>query len=199
MASYKEQTPNSIHHVLGISGSLRKASFNTAALRAAQELTPEGMTIEIFDLAPIPLYNEDVREKGFPSAVQDFRNRIKAADGLLIVTPEYNYSVPGVLKNAIDWASRPPDQPFDGKPIAIMGASPSFLGTARAQYHLRQFFIYLNGLILNRPEIMIANAPSKFDGEGQLTDQKTRELIRDLLNQLKLQIEQNQLVHGSKP
>ena len=188
---------NSIH-ILGISGSLRKASYNTAALHAAQELAPEGMALEIFDLAPIPLYNEDVREKGFPLAVQDFRKQIKTADGLLIVTPEYNYSVPGVLKNAIDWASRPPDQPFDGKPIAIMGASPSFLGTARAQYHLRQCFIYLNGLILNRPEIMIASAPSKFDNQGRLTDQKTRELIGDLLNQLKLHIERSQLVRESK-
>ena len=188
---------NSIH-ILGISGSLRKASYNTAALRAAQELVPEGMTLEIFDLTPIPLYNEDIREKGLPPAVEDFRNRIKSTDGLLIVTPEYNYSVPGVLKNAIDWASRPPDQPFDGKPIAIMGASPSFLGTARAQYHLRQCFIYLNGIILNRPEIMIANAPSKFDGEGRLTDQKTRELIGELLNQLKLHVEQSCAFRESK-
>ena len=179
---------NSIH-ILGISGSLRKASYNTAALRAAQELVPAGVTLEIFDLTPIPLYNEDIREKGLPPAVEDFRKQIKTADGLLIVTPEYNYSVPGVLKNAIDWASRPPDQPFDGKPIAILGASPSFLGTARAQYHLRQCFIYLNGLILNRPEIMIASAPSKFNDQARLTDQKTRELIKELLSQLKLHVE----------
>lgn len=171
--------------VLGIAGSLRKASFNAAALRAAQELAPEGMTLDIFDLSAIPLYDEDVYEKGFPPPVEEFRRRIKEADALLIATPEYNYSVPGVLKNAIDWASRPPEQPFDGKPIAIFGASPAFTGTARAQYHLRQVFIYLNGLILNRPEVFITSAHTKFDGQGNLTDEKTREHVRGLLDGLK--------------
>ena len=114
--------------ILGIAGSLRRGSFNAATLRAAQELAPAGMTIESFDIAPIPLYNEDVRQQGFPAPVEDLRARIKAADGLLIVTPEYNYSIPGVLKNAIDWASRPPEQPFDGKPIGVMGASAGTIG-----------------------------------------------------------------------
>lgn len=173
-------------NILGISGSLRKASYNTAALRVAQSLAPKGMHIDIFDIAPIPLYNEDVREKGFPPEVEEFRSRIKEADALLIVTPEYNYSIPGVLKNAIDWASRPPEQPFDGKPIAIMGASPSMLGTGRAQYHLRQCFIFLNGYIVNRPEIMISQAPAKFDQQGTLTDEKTRELIVMLLEELRI-------------
>lgn len=177
--------PDQTLKVLGISGSLRKGSYNTAALRAAREVAPDGVTIDTFDLSPIPLYNEDVREQGFPPAVQDFRDRIKAADALLIVTPEYNYSIPGVLKNAIDWASRPPDQPFDGKPIAIMGASPAFTGTARAQYHLRQVFVYLNGLILNRPEVFITTAHTKFDAAGKLTDDKTREHVRGLLDGLK--------------
>jgi chromate reductase len=163
--------------VLGISGSLRGGSYNTATLRAARELVPPGMKIDTFDLAPIPLYNEDVRVKGFPSPVEELRSRIRAADALLLVTPEYNYSIPGVLKNAIDWASRPPDQPFEGKPIAILGASPSMLGTARCQYHLRQVFVFLNAHILNRPEIMIAEAPKKFDAEGRLTDDKARALI----------------------
>src|SRR5262245_55440422 len=171
--------------VLGISGSLRKGSFNSAALRVATELAPEGLVIEPFDIAPIPLYNEDVREKVFPPPVEDFRRRIKAADALLIVTPEYNYSVPGVLKNAIDWASRPPDQPFDGKPIALMSASPAFTGGARAQYHLRQSFVYLNAFIMNRPEVMITVAHTKFDAEGKLTDDKTREHIRELVAALK--------------
>src|SRR5215475_12302580 len=148
---------------LGISGSLRRASFNTAALRAAKELAPEGLVIEPFDIAPIPLYNEDVREQGFPPPVEDLRARIKAADGLLIVTPEYNYSVPGVLKNAIDWASRPPNQPFDGKPIAIIGASMSLHGGVRAQYHLRQIVVFLNMHPVNRPEVFIAQAQNKFD------------------------------------
>jgi len=163
--------------ILGIVGSLRSGSFNAATLRAAQELAPAGMTIEAFDIAPIPLYNEDVRQQGFPAPVEQLRARIKAADGLLFVSPEYNYSVPGVLKNAIDWASRPPEQPFDGKPIALMGASGGALGTARAQYHLRQCFVFLNGLIMNRPEVMIGGASSKFDADGKLTDQTTRDFI----------------------
>jgi chromate reductase, NAD(P)H dehydrogenase (quinone) len=171
--------------VLGFSGSLRVGSFNSAALRIAKELAPDGMTIETFDLAPIPLYNEDVREKGFPPPVADFRARIKAADALLICSPEYNYSTSGVLKNAIDWASRPPDQPFDGKPIALLSASPSFTGGARAQYHLRQIFVYLNPWILNKPEVMISSAHTKFDQSGKLTDDKVREQIKGLLDALK--------------
>src|SRR5688572_24831808 len=167
--------------VLGVSGSLRKASYNTAALRVAREIAPEGMVIEPVDLAPIPRYNEDGREPGFPPPVEEFRSRIKAADAVLFVTPEYNYSIPGVLKNAIDWASRPPDQPFDGKPMAIMGASPGVIGTARAQYHLRQSFVFLNGCIVNKPEVMIGSAATRFDDQGNLTDEPTREMIRKLL------------------
>jgi chromate reductase, NAD(P)H dehydrogenase (quinone) len=171
--------------ILGFCGSLRVNSYNAAALRAAGELLPDGTTLETFDIAPIPLYNEDVRAKGLPPAVLAFRERIAAADALLIVTPEYNYSVPGVLKNAIDWASRPPEQPFDGKPVAIMGASPGMLGTARAQYHLRQMFVFLNAHLLNKPEVMIAAAPTKFDDRGRLTDEKTREMIGRLLTSLR--------------
>jgi chromate reductase, NAD(P)H dehydrogenase (quinone) len=171
--------------VLGFSGSLRAGSFNSSALRTAQELATGGLTIETFDLAPIPLYNEDVYAKGFPPPVADFRARIKAADALLICSPEYNYSTSGVLKNAIDWASRPPDQPLDGKPIALLSASPSFTGGARAQYHLRQIFVYLNPFILNRPEVMISSAHTKFDQSGKLTDDKVREQIRGLLTALK--------------
>jgi chromate reductase, NAD(P)H dehydrogenase (quinone) len=170
---------------LGISGSLRARSFNTALLRAAMELAPAGVRIEPFSLAEIPIYNEDVRERGFPPPVEALRERIRAADALLIVTPEYNYSIPGVLKNAIDWASRPPAQPFDGKPMALMGASPSMMGSGRAQYHLRQSFIYLNAHILNRPELMVANAPSRFDNELRLTDDKTRELVAQLVAALR--------------
>jgi chromate reductase len=176
--------------VLGISGSLRRGSFNAAALRAATELAPAGLRIEIFEgLRDIPPYDEDLKQQGFPPAAADLRARIKAADALLIVTPEYNYSVPGVLKNAIDWASRPPEQPFDGKPIAIMGASPGALGTARAQYHLRQMFVFLNGMVLNRPEVMIANAAQRFDEQGRLTDEKTREFVGGLLVALKAWVE----------
>ena len=163
--------------ILGIAGSLRRGSFNAATLRAARELAPAGMAIDVFDIAPIPLYNEDVRQQGFPAPVEDLRARIKAADGLLLVTPEYNYSIPGVLKNAIDWASRPPEQPFDGKPIGIMGASAGALGGARAQYHLRQCFIFLNGLVMNRPEVMIPACHTKFDEKGKVSDQATLDFI----------------------
>jgi chromate reductase, NAD(P)H dehydrogenase (quinone) len=167
--------------VLGIAGSLRTGSYNKAALRAAVELKPSGIEIEIFDIATIPVYNEDVREQGFPPIVEQFRDKIRGADALLMVTPEYNYSVPGVLKNAIDWASRPPDQPFNDKPVAIMGASGSVLGTARAQYHLRQTCVFLNMHPINKPEVMIARAGEKFDANSRLTDETTRKLIADLL------------------
>lgn len=166
---------------LGISGSLRKGSFNTAALRAALELVPEGMTLEIADIAEIPLYNDDVRAAGYPPAVQRLRDRIAAADALLFATPEYNYSMSGVLKNVIDWASRPPDPPVIGKPVAVMGASPGLLGTARAQYHLRQCFVFLNMLPVNKPEVMIGQAATRFDAQGKLTDQTSRDLIAQLL------------------
>ncbi len=168
-------------HILGISGSLRKDSFNTAALRACTGVLPPGVTMSIFDIAPIPLYNEDLRAQGLPEPVQQLREQIRAADALVIATPEYNYSVPGVLKNAIDWASRPPEQPFDGKPIALIGATPGGLGTSRAQYHLRQVFVYLNGQVLNRPEVFISGAPNKFDADGRLTDAATSENLGKML------------------
>ena len=135
--------------------------------------------------SPIPMYNDDVRLEGYPPPVADFRARIKAADGLLLATPEYNYSTSGVLKNAIDWASRPPEHPFEGKPIGLMGASAGALGTARAQYHLRQMFVFLNGFVMNRPEVMIPAAQSKFDAEGELTDQQTRDFMSAHLVALK--------------
>jgi len=169
--------------VLAISGSLRAASFNTAALRAAAELAPDGVEVTLHHgLRDIPPYNEDLRAgSGVPPAVAALRAAIKAADALLIATPEYNYSVSGVLKNAIDWASRPPEQPFDGKPIAILGASGGLLGTARAQYDLRKIFVFLNGHVLNKPEVMIGGAANRFDAEGRLTDETTRGLIAQQL------------------
>jgi chromate reductase, NAD(P)H dehydrogenase (quinone) len=170
--------------VLGIAGSLRQGSYNKAALRAAVELAPAGMTIDTFDIAAIQPYNEDVKQRGFPPAEQALREKIRAADALLIVTPEYNRSMPGVLKNAIDWASRPPDQPFDGKPVAIFGASPGMLGTALAQFDLRKCLGILNALVMNTPSAMIAQAAQKFDDQGRLTDPPTRELIGKLLESL---------------
>lgn len=170
--------------VLGLAGSLRQGSYNKAALRAASELAPAGMSIATFDLAPIPLYDEDVRQRGFPPAVEELRERIRAADALLIATPEYNHSISGVLKNAIDWVSRPPDQPFDAKPIAILGASPGRTGTARAQSHLRQVLAALNGLVMNRPGVLIGDAGRMFDDRGRLVDPPTRELLGTFLEAL---------------
>jgi chromate reductase len=171
--------------VLGISGSLRKGSFNTMALRAAQGLAPAGMTIETAEIGNLPLYNDDIRAAGYPPVVQAFRDKIAAADALLFVTPEYNYSISGVLKNAIDWGSRPPSQPFDGKPVAIMGASGGVLGTARAQYHLRQMCVFLNMFPVNKPEVMIGQAQTRFDAAGALTDETTRGLVKQLLESLR--------------
>jgi chromate reductase len=170
--------------ILGISGSLRKASFNSALLRAAIELVPPGVTIEAFDLAAIPPFNQD--EETAPAAsVAELKSRIRAADGVLFSTPEYNYSIPGVLKNAIDCASRPyGDNAWEGKPVAVMGASPGALGTARCQYHLRQVFLNLGVIAVTRPEVMLANAAERFDNTLTLTDPKSRELVARLIQAL---------------
>jgi chromate reductase, NAD(P)H dehydrogenase (quinone) len=170
--------------ILGIAGSLRRQSFNRGALRAAKQLAPEGVTLDIFEIDGLPGFNED-DERNPPAKVLELKRRIRAADAILIVTPEYNYSIPGVLKNAIDWASRPyGDSAWDGKPAAIMGASPGRLGTARAQYHLRQMFVFLNMFAINQPEVMISNAADKFDAQGNLTDEETKGYIRRLLQSL---------------
>ena len=171
--------------VLGLSGSLRKHSYNTALLRAARKLAPAGMTIDIYDLSSIPMYNDDIRQDtGYPPAAAHLREQIRKADALLIASPEYNRSVPGVLKNAIDWASRRPDQPFKHKPIAITGVSNGALGAAFANYHLRQIFVYLDARMLNGPEVMVGNAKLKFDNAGQLTDQSTRDFLASHLQSL---------------
>jgi chromate reductase, NAD(P)H dehydrogenase (quinone) len=171
----------SVVKTLGFSGSLRKGSLNSAALRAAGELLPEGMSLELADLSDVPIYNDDVRIVGFPASVERLRAQVLAADALLFATPEYNYSIPGMLKNAIDWVSRPPDQPFNGKPVAIMGVTPSLWGTTRAQYHLRQCCVFLNMFPLNKPEVLVAQAASKFDATGALTDTMTRDMIAQML------------------
>jgi len=170
--------------ILGIAGSLRSQSYNRSALRAAQQLVPEGATLEIFELDGIPGFNQD-DEQNPPAKVVELKKRVRDADALLFVTPEYNYSVPGVLKNAIDWASRPyGDSAWDGKPAAIMGASIGNIATARAQYHLRQMFVFLNILAINRPEVMIGNAAERFDANGNLTDDATKDYINTLLQNL---------------
>lgn len=168
-------------HVLGFSGSLRKGSFNTALLRVAQEVLPENLSLEIFDLSALPLYNTDLEVSGVPDAVRDFKSRIAAASALLIATPEYNYSVPGVLKNAIDWASRPPkDSPLTSKPIAIMGAG-GMLGTVRAQMHLRQILLHNGTFVLNKPEVYVTKAFERFDKQGRLLDESVRQRVHDLV------------------
>jgi chromate reductase len=170
--------------ILGFAGSLRKGSYNRALLRSAGEMVPPEASLEIFDLDGFPLYNQDL-EKYVPAKVTEFKAKIKAADALLIITPEYNYSMPGVLKNAIDWASRPPgDNAFQGKPTAIMSASTGMLGGARAQYHLRQSLVVLDVHPINKPEIMISFAEQKFDAAGKLTDEKAKELIKLLFKNL---------------
>lgn len=171
-------------HVLGIAGSLRQGSYNRSALRTAQKLAPAGMEIEIFDLEGIPPFNQD-NELDPPARVIELKSRVRSADAILFVTPEYNYSVPGVLKNAIDWGSRPPgDNIWGGKPAAIMGASPGRFGTARAQYHLRQVLLGVNMYALNMPQVMISEAASRFDAEGNLIDEKARDFIVRLLGNL---------------
>ena len=169
--------------ILGIAGSVRKASFNKSALRAAQKLVPEGASIEIFDIDGLPGFNQD-EEKNPPAKVTELKAKIRAADAILFVTPEYNYSIPGVLKNAIDWASRPyGESAWNGKPVAVMGASVGVIGTARAQYHLRQIFVFLDMHAVNQPEVMI-NASKSFDEQGNLTDPQTKDLIGKLLANL---------------
>jgi chromate reductase len=170
--------------ILAFGGSLRKGSYNRALLRAAQEMVPSGARLEVFDIAGIPAFNQDL-ETNPPPIVKEFKAKIRAADAILIATPEYNYSIPGFLKNAIDSASRPyGDNAFDGKPVALMGASVGTLGTARAQYHLRQSCVFLNMHPLNQPEVMVPLAQEKIDKDGKVTDQKTREKIRQLLESL---------------
>jgi chromate reductase, NAD(P)H dehydrogenase (quinone) len=171
-------------HFLAISGSLRKTSVNSAALRALIPLLPAHITIEMADLSALPMYNDDVRVAGYPQAAEALRAQIAKADAVIIATPEYNFTIPGVLKNAIDWVSRAPTQPFDGKPVAIMGASPGPVGTARAQYDLRKILVYLNAFPINKPEIMIGMAPSKFSSEGELTDEATRGFLKQMLTAL---------------
>jgi chromate reductase len=170
--------------ILGIAGSLRRQSYNRGVLRAAAELAPEGATVDIFELDGIPPFSED-DEHDPPATVVELKRRIREADAVLFVTPEYNYSIPGVLKNAIDWASRPyGDSAWAGKPAAVMGASIGAIGTARAQYHLRQMMVFLNMFPLNQPEVMIGAANERFDTIGNLTDEETREYVGRLVRSL---------------
>jgi chromate reductase, NAD(P)H dehydrogenase (quinone) len=170
--------------ILGFAGSLRKGSYNRSLLRSAAQLLPSDTTLEIFGLSDIPPFNQDL-ETNMPAKVKEFKSKIRKSDALLIATPEYNYSVPGVLKNAIDYASRPyGDNPFDDKPVAIMSASVGMTGGARAQYHLRQMFVFLNMHPVNVPEVIVTFAGDKFDSEGNLLDDNTKKFLTQLLQNL---------------
>ena len=170
--------------ILGFAGSLRRNSYNKALLYAASELVPKDTKLEIFSLEGFPPFNQDLEDR-MPQKVKEFKAKIRAADALLIATPEHNYSVPGVLKNAIDWASRPyDDNSFEGKPVAVMSASPGMLGGARAQYHLRQVLVSLNMHAINRPEVIVGSVDEKIDEKGNLTDEETRKRIGQLLESL---------------
>lgn len=184
-------TPSETLKILGISGSLRQASLNTQLLRASQKLLPDGMTLEIYDLSPLPMYNSDLEKEQFPDAVQAFHDAIYAADALLITAPEYNYSITGALKNAIDWASRKPlpdrtkPSPLDQKPAAIMGVAGR-MGTSRSQLHLRQIASHVNMLVVQKPEVFVTNFPNKaFTDTGDLADPNSVKFVTELLVALK--------------
>jgi chromate reductase len=163
---------------VGISGSLRKGSLNTALLNAVQYLLPENTIFSATAIGDLPLFNSDLENDGPHASVQLFREQLRKADAFVIASPEYNYSIPGVLKNALDWASRGKDSVLTNKPVAIMGASPGALGTVRMQMHLRQVLLFNNMHAVNKPEIFVNQSLTKFDGNGVLTDEKTKEFIR---------------------
>ena len=172
--------------ILGLAGSLRRESFNRALLRAAAGLAPPDATVAVFErLGEIPLYNDDARLRGLPDPVAELWQAIATADALLVATPEYNYGIPGVLKNALDWVSRPPaESPLRRKPVAIMGASTGSFGTARAQLALRQTFQFIESYVLLKPEVMVFRAAEHFDDAGELVDEATREHVAAQLREL---------------
>ena len=165
--------------IVGLCGSLRSASINRAALKLAGESMPTGMTLDIAEIRDIPFFDGDVLAQGYPAAVAALRERIRRADGVVIATPEYNFSTPGVLKNTLDWLSRGEDQPFGLKPVAIFSASPGPLGGARVQYDLRRVMLFMNAQVLAKPEVFIGGAGAKFSPEGLCTDATTRQFVGD--------------------
>ena len=168
--------------IAAFAGSLRRKSFNRALIEAARELAPRGVSIEPIEIAGLPFYNADVEAEGDPDSVAVFKASLKDADGVLIATPEYNDGIPGVLGNALDWASRLPGRaPLVGKPVAIMGASPSQIGTARAQLHLRQILGHVQARVLPPPELLVAQANLRFDAGLRLADESTRRILASLL------------------
>ncbi len=171
-----------VFYVVGFAGSLRRGSYNRALLRAATELAPSALHIMVLELDDIPLYSEDIEAAAAPPSVVQLRDAVRGTDGLLIATPEYNYGVPGVLKNTIDWLSRPPrDSALDGKVPAVMGASRGITGTARGQLQLRQAFVFTNTYALLQPEVLVGSAHEKFDADGRLVHQATRDVLATFL------------------
>jgi len=165
--------------VIGLCGSLRVGSFNAAALRLAGALLPEGLTMHSLDWRPVPVFDADVLAAGEPPLVSEFKRRIREASGVVIATPEYNFSIPGGLKNLLDWLSRGSDQPFVDKPVAVLSAATGPLGGARVQYDLRRVMLFLNAAVLAKPEVFIGAAASKFDAQGHCVDDTTRQFVRD--------------------
>jgi chromate reductase len=172
------------YQFVAISGSLRKESYNTKVLKVAQKLAPKHIVIEHLSIADTPMYNFDLFEKVRPDNIDKLSNAIKTADALIIVTPEYNYSIPGVLKNTIDFLSKHPDKPFNNKAVGIISASPSLLGGVRAQYHLRQILVAINAMTMNIPEVVITEVDKKFDKDGNMTDEKTKAFIKKFIGAL---------------
>lgn len=172
--------------VLGIAGSLRRASFNRGLIRAAAESAPAGVTVEIFELADIPMYNQDVEDDGEPGAVVALKRAIALSDALLVATPEYNHGMPGILKNAIDWASRPRmTSPLRDRSVGVIGASTGRGSTARAQAQLREAFIFTGACVMPLPELLVGGAGADFDDDGNLTDPEVRALLVDFLEALR--------------
>jgi chromate reductase len=169
--------------LVGFTGSLRKGSYNMTTLVAIKELLPKGVTLEILDVSKIPFFNEDI-EINPPKEVKYLKEKMSLADGVILATPEYNYSIPPVLKNALDWISRGEVTPLEGKNVALISASLSMLGGARVQYHLRQVLVALDANVLNYPEVFIAKAHEKFDENGKIIDEKTKEVIKELIDEL---------------
>lgn len=185
--------PGEALRVVGIAGSLRRASYNRALLCAAQQLAPPSLRIEVEELDDVPMFNADLDDTDPPEAVARLRLSVHAADALLLVTPEYNHGVPGVMKNAIDWLSQPLRQSvLDGKPTGLMGASTGFAGTARGQSQLRQAFVLTNTPAMLRPEVLVGRAHEKFDGTGRLTDEGTRQFVASFLELFAVWIRQQQ-------
>jgi chromate reductase len=173
-------------HIVGFAGSLRRASYNRGLVRAAADVAPSGIVLRVFDLADIPLYNQDIEEAGEPDSVVGFKEAIQRADALLVATPEYNHGISGVLKNAIDWASRPrATSPLKDKPIAVMGASPGRGSTARAQAQLREAFVFTGACVMPQPELLVSAAAAHFDDDGNVTDPQLRDKLAELVAALR--------------